>query len=156
MVSIILVLVFMLVYYKGGGVAADLALVCNGLFIAAILSGASATLTLPGIAGIILTVGMAVDANVIIYERIREELRGGKTPRSAVDAGYQRAFWTIFDAQITTFIAGVVMLQYGTGAIKGFAVTLLIGIITSMFSAIFISRLVFDFMTRKRTDHLSI
>ncbi len=156
MVSIILVLVFMLIYYKGGGVAADLALVCNGLFIAAILSGASATLTLPGIAGIILTVGMAVDANVIIYERIREELRGGKTPRSAVDAGYQRAFWTIFDAQITTFIAGVVMLQYGTGAIKGFAVTLLIGIITSMFSAIFISRLVFDFMTRKRTDHLSI
>ena len=155
-VSIILVLVFMLVYYRGGGVAADFALICNGLFIAAILSGAAATLTLPGIAGIILTVGMAVDANVIIYERIREELRGGKSPRAAVDSGYKRAFWTIFDAQITTFIAGVVMLQYGTGAIKGFAVTLLIGIITSMFSAIFISRLVFDFMTRKRTDHLSI
>ncbi|MBN2801621.1 MAG: protein translocase subunit SecD [Deltaproteobacteria bacterium] len=156
MVSIILVLLFMVIYYKGGGVAADIALICNGLFIAAILSGAAATLTLPGIAGIILTVGMAVDANVIIYERIREELRGGKSPRAAVDSGYKRAFWTIFDAQITTFIAGVVMLQYGTGAIKGFAVTLMIGIITSMFSAIFISRLVFDFMTRKRTDHLSI
>ena len=151
-----IVLLFMLFYYRGGGVAADLALICNFLFLGGILSGANATLTLPGIAGIILTGGMAVDANVIIYERIREELRGGKSPRAAVDAGYSQAFWTIFDAQITTFIAGVVMLQYGTGAVKGFAVTLLIGIITSMFSAIFISRIIFDYMTRRRTDHLSI
>ena len=152
----LVVFFFMLIYYRGGGIAADVALVSNGIFIVGILGGAGATLTLPGIAGLILTVGMAVDANVIIYERIREELRGGKSPRAAVDAGYKRAFWTIFDAQITTFIAGVVMLQYGTGAIKGFAVTLLIGIVTSMFSAIFISRLVFDFMTRRKADTLSI
>ena len=155
-VAAIVIVVFMLIYYKGGGVAADVALICNALFIMGILGGAEATLTLPGIAGIILTIGMAVDANVIIYERIREEIKAGKSPRAAVDAGYKRAFWTIFDAQITTFIAGVVMLQYGTGAIKGFAVTLLIGIVTSMFSAIFISRLVFDFMTRRRSEHLSI
>lgn len=151
-----LVLVFMLFYYRGGGVAANLALLCNGVFLVGVLGGAGATLTLPGIAGIILTIGMAVDANVIIYERIREELRGGKSPRAAVDAGYKRAFWTIFDAQVTTFIAGVVMLQYGTGAIKGFAVTLLIGIVTSMFSAIFVSRLVFDVMTRRRAETMSI
>ncbi len=155
-VGFIAVIFFMLIYYKMGGVAADISLISNALFILGILSAFGATLTLPGIAGIILTIGMAVDANVIIYERIREELRSGKAPRPAVDAGYKRAFWTIFDAQITTFIAGVVMLQYGTGAIKGFAVTLLIGIITSMFSAIFISRILFDFITRRRTEHLSI
>jgi preprotein translocase subunit SecD len=155
-VGFLAVVLFMLVYYKGGGVAADLALITNTLFIVGILSGFGATLTLPGIAGIILTIGMAVDANVIIYERIREELRAGKAPRVAVDAGYSRAFWTIFDAQITTFIAGVVMLQYGTGAIKGFAVTLLIGIITSMFSSIFVSRIIFDWMTRHRAEHLSV
>ncbi|MFO8072805.1 MAG: protein translocase subunit SecD [Polyangia bacterium] len=150
------IVIFMIIYYRAGGVAADIALIANALFIVGILSGAGATLTLPGIAGIILTIGMAVDANVIIYERVREELRGGKSPRAAVEAGYKRAFWTIFDAQITTFIAGVVMLQYGTGAIKGFAVTLLIGIVTSMFSAIFVSRLVFDFMTRRRAETLNI
>jgi preprotein translocase subunit SecD len=152
----LLVAVFMLIYYRSGGIAADIALIANLIFIIGILSGFGATLTLPGIAGIILTIGMAVDANVIIYERIREELRDGKSPRAAVDAGYKRAFWTIFDAQITTFIAGIVMLEYGTGAIKGFAVTLLIGIVTSMFSAIFISRILFDWMTRRRADHLSI
>ena len=155
-IAVVAILLFMLIYYKGAGLAANIALICNGLFIVAILSGGGATLTLPGIAGIILTIGMAVDANVIIYERIREELHGGKSPRAAVDAGYKRAFWTIFDAQITTFIAGVVMFQYGTGEIKGFAVTLLVGIVTSMFSAIFISRLVLDFMTRRRSDQLSI
>jgi len=154
--AVAVVLLFMILYYRGAGVAADLALICNAVFLLAILSGAAATLTLPGIAGIVLTVGMAVDANIIIYERIREELRGGKSPRAAVEAGYKRAFWTIFDAQITTFIAGVVMLQYGSGEIKGFAVTLLIGIVTSMFTAIVISRLVMDFMTRRRTDELSI
>ncbi len=156
LVAFIAVVIFMLIYYRVGGVAADIALIGNTLFIIGILSGFGATLTLPGIAGLILTLGMAVDANVIIYERIREELRSGKSPRAAVDAGYKRAFWTIFDAQITTFIAGVVMLQYGTGAIKGFAVTLLIGIVTSMFSAIFISRLIFDWMTRRRAESLSI
>ncbi len=155
-VGLVSVVLFMLVYYKVGGVAADIALIANGVFIMGILSGFGATLTLPGIAGIILTIGMAVDANVIIYERIREELKTGKSPRAAVDAGYGRAFWTIFDAQITTLIAGVVMYQYGTGAIKGFAVTLLIGIVTSMFSSIFISRLVMDWVTRQRAEHLSI
>ena len=152
----LLIMIFMIIYYRGGGIAADIALISNALFIMGILSAFGATLTLLGIAGIILTVGMAVDANVIIYERIREELRTGKSPRAAVDAGYKRAFWTIFDAQITTFIAGVVMLQYGTGAIKGFAVTLMIGIVTSMFSAIVISRLVFDAKTRRRSEYLSI
>ncbi len=155
-VGFLVVMIFMLIYYKGSGVAADIALLTNGLFIFGILSGFGATLTLPGIAGIILTIGMAVDANVIIYERIREELTAGKSPRSAVDAGYGRAFWTIFDAQITTLIAGVVLLQYGTGDIKGFAVTLLIGIVTSMFTSIFVSRIVLDWMTRNRAERLSI
>ena len=100
---------------------------------------------------------MAVDANVIIYERIREELRAGKSPRAAVDAGYGRAFWTIFDAQFTTLIAGVVLLDQGTGPIKGFAVTLLIGIVTSMISGIYVTRVVFDYITRrKRLERLSI
>jgi preprotein translocase subunit SecD len=150
------VFLFMMVYYRGAGVAANLALIVNAVMLVGILGAVGATLTLPGIAGIILTLGMAVDANVIIYERIREELRGGKSPRAAVEAGYKRAFWTIFDSQLTTFIAGVVMLQYGTGPIKGFAVTLLIGIVTSVFTSIVVSRLVMDFLTRRRTDHLSV
>jgi preprotein translocase subunit SecD len=151
-----LVFFFMLFYYRGAGLAADISLAANALMIMGIMGAVGATLTLPGIAGIILTVGMAVDANVIIYERIREELRAGKSPRAAVETGYHRAFWTIWDSQLTTAIAGVVMLQYGTGAIKGFAVTLLIGIVTSMFTSIFISRLVMDFLVRRRTDHLSV
>jgi preprotein translocase subunit SecD len=150
------VFLFMLVYYRGAGFAADLALLINALMIMGTMGAVGATLTLPGIAGIILTIGMAVDANVIIYERIREELRAGKSPRASVEAGYKRAFWTIWDSQLTTFIAGVVMLQYGTGAIKGFAVTLMIGIVTSMFTSIFISRIVMDFMVRRRTESLSI
>jgi preprotein translocase subunit SecD len=150
------VLVFMVMYYRGAGLAADVALMVNAACLVGIMGSIGATLTLPGIAGIILTLGMAVDANVIIYERIREELRSGKAPRSAVEAGYKRAFWTIFDSQLTTFIAGVVMLQYGTGPIKGFAVTLLIGIVTSLFTSIYISRIVMDFQTRRRTDHLSV
>ncbi|MCA9603044.1 MAG: MMPL family transporter, partial [Myxococcales bacterium] len=104
--------------------------------------------TLPGIAGIALTVGMAVDANVLINERIREELRLGKSPRAAVEQGFGRAFWSIFDSQITTFIAGVVLFQYGTGAIKGFAVTLMIGIITSLFTGVFCSKVFMDWIVR--------
>jgi len=150
------VFLFMMMYYRGAGIAANLALVVNAFCLVGILGAVGATLTLPGIAGIILTLGMAVDANVIIYERIREELRAGKSPRAAVEAGYKRAFWTIFDSQLTTFIAGVVMLQYGTGPIKGFAVTLLIGIVTSVFTSIVVSRLVMDFMVRRRTESLSI
>jgi preprotein translocase subunit SecD len=150
------VFLFMLVYYRVAGFAADIALLVNSFILVGIMGALGATLTLPGIAGIILTAGMAVDANVIIYERIREELRLGKSPRAAVDAGYKRAFWTIFDSHITNFVSGVVMLQYGTGPIKGFAITLLIGIVTSLFTSIFVSRVVMDFSTRHRTDHLSV
>ncbi len=146
----LMILLLMPIYYKLAGGIADISLIINLLLIMAIMSVFEATLTLPGIAGIVLTVGMAVDANVIIYERIREELRAGKSPRSAVETGYSRAFWTIFDAQITTFIAGVVLLQYGTGPIKGFAVTLLIGIITSMFTGIFVSRIFFDLIVERK------
>jgi preprotein translocase subunit SecD len=149
-VGLILVVVFMAMYYKVAGLFADVALIVNMLLMFAALSLFGATLTLPGITGFVLTMGMAVDANVIINERIREELRAGKSPRAAVDAGYARAFWTIFDSQITTFIAGVVLYQFGTGPIRGFAVTLMIGIITSMFTGIFITRLFFDYITHKK------
>jgi preprotein translocase subunit SecD len=156
MLGFISVVIFMLIYYRFSGLAANMALLVNGVLLVGILSAFGATLTLPGIAGILLTIGMAVDANVIIFERIREELRAGKSPRAAVEAGYKRAFWTVFDAQVTTFIAGVVMLQYGTGAIKGFAVTLLVGIVTSLFTSIFVSRLFLDWATRRSAESLSI
>ncbi|MFH2009237.1 MAG: protein translocase subunit SecD [bacterium] len=153
----VLVILFMLVYYRLSGVIAVVALVLNMLFILAILAAAEARLTLPGIAGIVLTVGMAVDANVIIFERIREELRLGKTPRAAIDAGYSRAFWTIIDAQVTTAIAGFVLWQYGSGPIKGFAVTLLIGIVCSVYTGVFASRVIFDFLTKRtKMEQLSI
>ncbi len=142
-----LVILFMLLYYKGAGIVADLALVLNLFFIVAVLSAFNLTLTLTSIAGIILTVGMAVDANVIIFERIKEEYRLGKSPRAAVTAGFQKAFWTIMDANITTFIAAIFLSQLGTGPIQGFAVTLAVGIVSSMFTALFVSRLVFDFST---------
>ncbi len=153
----LLVVLFMLIYYKWAGLVADIALVLNLLFIMAALSGLNATLTLPGIAGIILTIGMAVDANVIIFERIREELRQGKTVLSSVDGGYDKAFSTILDANVTTLIAAFVLFQFGTGPVKGFAVTLCLGIIASMFTAIFITRVIFTFYLGKRTvEHLSI
>ena len=113
-------------------------------FIMGALAGLRATLTLPGIAGIILTIGMAVDANVLIFERIREELRLGKTPRAAIDGGYSKAFLTIMDANITTLIAAVVLFQFGTGPVKGFGVTLSIGLIANMFTAIFVSKMIFN------------
>ena len=149
-VGLLLVVVFMAIYYKTAGLFADVALVFNMLLMLASLAAFGATLTLPGITGFVLTMGMAVDANVIINERIREELRAGKSPRAAVDAGYARAFWTIFDSQLTTFIAGIVLYQFGTGPIRGFAVTLMIGIIWSMFTGIFITRLFFDYITHKK------
>ena len=156
-IGLILVIIFMLIYYKISGAVADLALVLNAVFILAILAAFQATLTLPGIAGIILTIGMAVDANVIINERVREELHAGKTPRAAVDAGYSRAFWTIFDANFTTLIAAVVLWSYGSGPIQGFAVTLFIGILASMFTAIFVTRLVMDYLTIKlKVERLSV
>jgi preprotein translocase subunit SecD len=136
---------------------AVLALVLNLLILMGALGLFQATLTLPGIAGIVLTVGMAVDANVLIFERIREELRVGKTIRLAVEAGYGKAFLTILDANVTTLIAALVLLQFGTGPIKGFAVTLSIGIIASMFTAIFVTRFVYDFaLSRSEVRRLSI
>jgi preprotein translocase subunit SecD len=144
-----MVFLFMLYYYRGSGFVCDVALVLNILFMGAILAGFGATLTLPGIAGLVLTIGMAVDANVIIYERIREEEALGKTPRAAVDAGFGRAVWTVFDSQLTTAIAGFVLWQYGSGPIRGFAVTLLVGIVCSVFTAVTCTRLMLDFAVVK-------
>lgn len=146
-IGFLLVVIFMIVYYKMSGSIATMALMLNLIFIMAVLAGFHATLTLPGIAGLILTIGMAVDANVLIFERIREELLTGKTIRAAIDSGYSRAFFTILDANITTLIAAVVLYQYGTGPIKGFALVLIIGISSSMFTAIVVTRCIFDFIT---------
>ncbi|MEZ4484140.1 MAG: SecD/SecF family protein translocase subunit [Syntrophotaleaceae bacterium] len=152
-----LVLLAMGLYYNLSGVVANLALILNVVFVMAMLGMFKATLTLPGIGGIVLTIGMAVDANVLIFERIREELRLGKTARAALDAGYAKAFWTIIDANVTTLIAAAVLFQFGTGPVKGFAVTLSVGIVASLFTAIFVSRLVFDFFfSRAEVKRLSI
>jgi preprotein translocase subunit SecD len=149
-VGTVLVVIFMLIYYKGSGINANLALLANVLIIAAALAAFGATLTLPGIAGIILTIGMAVDANVLIFERIREELRLGKTALAAVDAGFERATLTILDANVTTLIAALVLFQFGSGPVKGFAVTLSIGVVSSVFTALVLSRSIFDYALIKR------
>ncbi len=141
-----IVIIFMVFYYGLSGVIADLALVLNIFFIMAGLAFFGATLTLPGIAGIILTIGMSVDANVLVFERIREETRLGKTPRASIEGGYGKALVTILDAQVTTLIAALVLFQFGTGPVRGFAVTLSIGIIASLFTAIFVTRIVFDYL----------
>lgn len=151
----LLVIAFMMFYYRKLGVVAVLALGTNLVLLLALLAAAGATLTLPGIAGMALTVGMAVDCNIIIYERIREELRLGKNARTATDAGFDRALWSVLDGNITTFIAGVVLYTYGSGPIKGFAVTLMIGIISTIFAGIFVTRTLMDFLTRKATARLS-
>ena len=150
MVGLLTVLVFMLVYYRLAGTVADFALVWNILLVLAILASLQATLTLPGIAGLILTVGMSIDANVIIFERIREELRKGKTAKTAIDAGYSRALTAIIDANITTVIAALVLFQFGTGPVKGFATVLFWGILISMFTAIFVTRTIFNSLTKGR------
>ncbi len=156
-VGSLLVVSAMVVYYSLSGLVAVIALVLNVLFIGALLSLFGATLTLPGIAGIVLTVGMAVDANVLIFERIREELRLGKAPKVALDLGYGKAFMTIMDANLTTLLAALVLFQFGTGPVKGFAVTLSIGIVASLFTAIFVSRVFFDFfLNRRQVRRLSI
>jgi preprotein translocase subunit SecD len=153
----VLVVLFMLIYYKGAGLIANLALMANILLIAGGLAGFSATLTLPGIAGIILTIGMAVDANVLIFERIKEELRLGKTPLAAVDAGFDRASLTILDANVTTLIAALVLFQFGSGPVKGFAVTLSMGVLSSLFTALVLSRAVFEyFLVQRKIKALSI
>jgi len=146
----LIVILFMVFYYRFAGILADVALFLNIIFIAAGLAFFGATLTLPGIAGIILIIGMAIDANVLIFERIREELRLGKTPRAAVDGGYSKALVTILDANITTLIAALVLFQFGTGPVKGFAVTLSMGIIASLFTALFVTRVIFDYLIIER------
>ncbi len=157
LVGFVVVLIFMIVYYRLFGMVANVALFANVILIVAVLSLLQATLTLPGIAGIVLTVGMAVDANVLIFERIREELRLGNSPQAAIYSGYEKAFSTIADANITTLIAAVVLFSFGTGPIKGFAVTLSIGIVTSMFTAIMGTRALINLMYgRKRAPKLSI
>ena len=125
------------------------------LFIFSILAAFSGTLTLPGIAGVVLTIGMAVDANVLIYERIREELASMKTIRAAIDAGYSKAFSAIFDSNITTFFSGVVLYQFGTGPVQGFALTLMMGVIANLFTAIVITRVVFDVATERGTTEIN-
>ena len=149
--GLIAIIIFMILYYKGFGLIANIGLVVNLTLIVALLSLLQASLTLPGIAGIVLTVGMAVDANVLIFERIREELRNGNSPQASIAAGYQKAFGTIADANITTLIAALVLFTFGTGPIKGFAVTLSLGILTSLFTAIIASRAVVNFFYGNKT-----
>jgi len=147
--GLILILIFMLIYYKGFGLIADFALIICMLLIVGSLAGLKATLTLPGIAGIILTIGMAVDANILIFERIKEELRLEKTFRASIDAGFSKAFRTIIDANVTTLIAAVALFYFGSGAIKGFAITLSIGILASMFTAIVVTKLILELVAKK-------
>jgi len=144
MIALAIVLIYMIFYYAAAGAVADIALVANIFFIVGVLASLRATLTLPGIAGIVLTIGMSVDANVLIYERIREELKAGKGLKLAITDGYKNAYSSILDANITTLLTGIILLVFGTGPIQGFATTLIIGILTSLFSAIFITRLLFE------------
>lgn len=149
-VAALLVIVFMIAYYKMSGLIADFAMLLNILYLLGILSAVGATLTLPGIAGIILAIGMAVDSNVLMFERMREELRSGKTPRAAIDSGYDKAFWTIFDSHVTTLIVAVVLFQFGTGPIKGFAVTLGVGVFINLFTSLICTKAVFDVISSRR------
>jgi len=156
-VGISLVILFMIIYYKGAGVLANVALIFHILFLLAILAAFKAVLTLPGIAGIVLIAGMAVDANVLINERIREELRAGRAPRSAVEAGYQHALPAIIDTNVTTFLSGLILFQFGTGPIKGFAVTLCIGILTTVVTAVYMTRIYYDYrMATRKLTRISI
>jgi preprotein translocase subunit SecD len=152
------VVLFMLIYYRLSGLVADLALGLNLLLLMAAMAGFHATLTLPGIAGIVLTIGMAVDTNILIFERIREELRGGKTVRASIDAGFSRAFRTIVDTHVTVLVSAAILYQFGTGPVKGFAVSLAIGILVSLFTAVFFTRLIFDlmYMGSRRVERISI
>ena len=148
---------FMVVYYQLSGVIAVIAMLLNTFYILAILGYSGATLTLPGIAGLVLTVGMAVDTNVLIFERIREELRNGRSIRQAVDLGYNRAFRTVFDAHSTQIISGLFLFQFGTGPIKGFAFTLIWGLLANLFTAVVFTRMIYDFwLSRGKADRLSI
>ena len=151
----LLVVLFMIMYYRTAGVVADIALLLNLILIMGILAGFGATLTLPGIAGIVLTIGMAVDANVLVYDRVREEQATGKTLRAAINAGYEQSLSAILDANITTFFVGVILYSFGVGPIKGFAVTLMAGILASLFTAIIVTRIIFDYMVEDRRMQVS-
>jgi preprotein translocase subunit SecD len=157
-VGMLAVLIFMLVYYHGAGVNADVALILNLIILLGFLGFSGATLTLPGIAGVILTVGMGVDSNVLIFERIREELRNGKTPPSAVDQGFSHAWITIVDTHVTTIVSAFILFIFGTGPVKGFAVTLTFGLLANLFTAVFVSRVIFDYLLarKQRGEALSI
>ena len=157
-IGMLAVLIFMLVYYRGAGINADIALILNLLILLGFMGYFGATLTLPGIAGVILTVGMGVDSNVLIFERIREELRNGKTPPSAVEQGFGHAWITIVDTHVTTIVSAAILFLFGTGPVKGFAVTLTFGLLANLFTAVFVSRMIFDWiLTRKqRGEALSI
>ena len=148
-IGVILVFLFMFIYYRSSGLIADLALALNLIILMAIMTYFQFTLTLPGVAGIALMLAMSVDANVLILERIREELAAGKTVRVAVDMGYQKVFWTIFDANFTTLVAAAFLFQFGTGPIKGFAVTLSIGLIVSMFTAVTVTKLIYELLFKE-------
>jgi preprotein translocase subunit SecD len=149
-IGTIAVIIFMILYYRVSGVIADFALFLNIILLLGAMAALNATLTLPGIAGIILTIGMAVDSNVLMFERMREELRAGKTPRAAVDSGYKKAFWTIFDSHVTTLITAAVLFQFGTGPIKGFAVTLSLGVSINLFTALIGTKSIFDIINSRR------
>lgn len=154
--GLVLVVVFMVAYYGKGGGVANLSLVFNLFFVLGVLAQLDASLTLPGIAGIVLTMGMAVDANVIIYERIREEMRHGRRLREAITLGFKRSFWTIFDSNITTFLTALMLYLFGQGAVKGFAITLMVGIVTTFFTAFYVSHVVIDWMVAKKGDESNI
>lgn len=156
LIGLVLVFFFMVIVYKGSGLFADLALIFNLIIVLSVLSAFNLTLTLTSIAGLLLTVGMAVDANIIIMERIKEELSFGKSEKAAVKAGFEKAFWTIMDANVTTIIAALVLSQLGSGGIKGFANTLAVGIISSMFNALFVLKLMYDASLSRKQPHLSI
>jgi preprotein translocase subunit SecD len=154
----VLVFVTMVIYYRLAGVNAVVALILNAIILLGCMAYINATLTLPGIAGFILTIGMAVDSNVLIFERIREELDGGKAPKVAIDQGFQKAFATIIDTHVTTISAAALLFQFGTGPVKGFAVTLVLGLLASVFTAVFVSRLLFDLVygSQEKLETISI
>jgi preprotein translocase subunit SecD len=156
LIGLLAVLIFMIVYYRLSGLIADVALVLNGLLVLAAMAAIQTTLTLPGIAGFVLTLGMAVDANVLINERIREEMRAGRSVKVAVQQGYDRVFWTIIDSHVTTLVAGFMLMEFGTGPIRGFAVTLIIGLIASLITSIFVTRVLMEYFTRHDTARLSV
>jgi preprotein translocase subunit SecD len=162
-IGMLAVLIFMLIYYRGAGVNADVALIMNLIILLGFLgwstiAGVNVALTLPGIAGVILTVGMGVDSNVLIFERIREELKNGKTPPSAVDQGFSHAWITIVDTHVTTIVSAAILFIFGTGPVKGFATTLTFGLLANLFTAVFVSRVIFDWVLsrKQRGEALSI